>query len=1033
MKLMLLHLSDIHLKGDGDPVLGRLTGVPDAVKNLDSEVQACLIVVTGDITYSGAEEQFLSAAGGLDRLRREIARALGVEKTVHLIVLPGNHDCDFSSSLQARERLIDAMSTSIPEQPDESIVAVCTDVQNAFFGTRDLLADGLAFKGNRLYWRYSLAVGQFKVEVGCCNTAWVSQLREQQGKLFFPLDVLPKARPDADLSILLAHHTYPWLSAVNGRAIRRTVESIADVVLTGHDHDAALRMNRGADEETNVYLEGGALQEADSGESSFNVVLFDLANRRQRLTVFKWEGGLFARGKVDRDWEPYDITKARDSRVFEPSEQMRRRLDDAGIVLQHPVAGDIKLGEVFVYPDFREVRYDQKPPGKSIRGEAFPTELRTHPHVIITGPDRCGKSTYAKSLFQQLRRLGIVPLLVDGEDLESRDVDKYLERLFREQYSPTHLEQFRQLDAAQRAVIVDDYDSLKARGKSGRAVLTQLSKHAGVLVLFGSDVPVHIADLVGAGAGSLREGRFRHFAIQAFGHVRRAELTEKWLALDPRSVDDPISLSRKVVEIKRIMDISIGRNYVPSFPIFLLSILQAHEHSQPVDITASTYGYFYELLIRQSLASVASQTDFDIWLHYLANIANVMFARGHVAVDERTLRDAHGRFEEEQLIKLGFVDIVSQLVKRQVLEVRDDLYAFKYPYIRYYFIASYLRDHIAHEETRQSISRLATELHREENANILLFLAHLSKDPFIVEQILAAGERAFPDAQAVDLSSPVLPTPMEVERLIGSIALIERPAGESRTELFERLDEVEATRGSGGGAHQSDPGAAAGDEFSPIAKYLASLGAAFKTMQILGQLLKNFPGSLEGGFKLRLARACRDLGLRILGSLVGLLQANQDSVAAEMVDRLRGDDRDVGSQELLKEVQATLFGLMHLMSYAVVRRVAVAVGSPHLGEVYDRILAESPSPFMTLVRGALRLDHGRGFPVEPIVAANDELAGNALGLIALKRMVVHHFYLFEEPISTKQQVCSKLGIPFHRAVTVEPRMKLLSPSKKGGE
>jgi hypothetical protein len=43
--------------------------------------------------------------------------------------------------------------------------------------------------------------------------------------------------------------------------------------------------------------------------------------------------------------------------------------------------------------------------------------------------------------------------------------------------------------------------------------------------------------------------------------------------------------------------------------------------------------------------------------------------------------------------------------------------------------------------------------------------------------------------------------------------------------------------------------------------------AAFKTIQILGQVLKNFTGSLRGGPKRQLMEECYGLGLRVLGNI----------------------------------------------------------------------------------------------------------------------------------------------------------------------
>jgi len=54
MKVLLVHLSDLHIQGDEDPILYRAEYISSAVRNVDYELAACFIVVSGDTAYSGA-------------------------------------------------------------------------------------------------------------------------------------------------------------------------------------------------------------------------------------------------------------------------------------------------------------------------------------------------------------------------------------------------------------------------------------------------------------------------------------------------------------------------------------------------------------------------------------------------------------------------------------------------------------------------------------------------------------------------------------------------------------------------------------------------------------------------------------------------------------------------------------------------------------------------------------------------------------------------------------------------------------------
>ena len=57
MRLLLMHLSDLHITNSQDPVLNRNLQIADSVKNLDYTLDLCVVAITGDLAYSGKEDQ----------------------------------------------------------------------------------------------------------------------------------------------------------------------------------------------------------------------------------------------------------------------------------------------------------------------------------------------------------------------------------------------------------------------------------------------------------------------------------------------------------------------------------------------------------------------------------------------------------------------------------------------------------------------------------------------------------------------------------------------------------------------------------------------------------------------------------------------------------------------------------------------------------------------------------------------------------------------------------------------------------------
>jgi predicted MPP superfamily phosphohydrolase len=90
---MVLHLSDFHITSNRDIILSRFSQIADAVKNLDYSLELCVIVVTGDLSYAGKEEQCAVAWEFLKQLRDELTGKLTARDSnnavpVHFVAVP---------------------------------------------------------------------------------------------------------------------------------------------------------------------------------------------------------------------------------------------------------------------------------------------------------------------------------------------------------------------------------------------------------------------------------------------------------------------------------------------------------------------------------------------------------------------------------------------------------------------------------------------------------------------------------------------------------------------------------------------------------------------------------------------------------------------------------------------------------------------------------------------------------------------------------------------------------------------------------
>ena len=234
--------------------------------------------------------------------------------------------------------------------------------------------------------------------------------------------------------------------------------------------------------------------------------------------------------------------------------------------------------------------------------------------------------------------------------------------------------------------------------------------------------------------------------------------------------------------------------------------------------------------------------DIDTQYGYLSELAYILFSGRVLSLDYSQLNVWHMEYCQKYKLLIDQKRILDYLCAVEILQESQVGVSFRYPYMYYYFVARYFRDHITEDEIRKHIQHLSERLHHTESANIIIFLCYLSKDPFILSMLLDASKKLFTsyhecdlihDTKSISNSIPDLPR----------IVLEEKDIEENRKKILLEQDEID-------GNQDDSPETKIGEEKADKdLQEILQVNVAFKTIQILGQLLRNFPGSLKRGSK----------------------------------------------------------------------------------------------------------------------------------------------------------------------------------------
>lgn len=1019
MRLLILHISDLHVKTAADWVISRASRIADAVRDVDYEVDLCVLTITGDITYSGLSEQYAAAEHWLKELARSLAKALPGGVPVKIAMIPGNHDCDLQRASAGRAVLIDGMLKDGRIALDHSIQSTCVQPQAAFFEFRDSFGDDGLNAIGPLYYEYRFPSPKSDRRAGvlvrCCNTAWVSQNPEVQGKMFFPESLIP-SRTDSkshdDVVVTILHHPYNWLESVNARAVRRAIQNVSDLVLTGHEHAAGIRQQQDEAGGKALYIEGLTLYElGPSGPvSEFYAVIVDTDKLERRVLSFEWKGNRYEEQKGPAaSWATFESNPLKEGHLFPLSESMRTRLSDPGISLAHPTRGPLTLDDIFVYPDLTEIRYEPtNREHRVVRGEELLAVARESGRMLVTGTDEAGKTTLAKRLFVDCLEDGCVPLLLSGRSARLRGDQRdrrELARIFEDQYDADGKE-YLDTSPEKRVILFDDFTALESGERPSSEVLEYLCHFADLVVIFAHDVAQQVLEI--AGLTPIASGRipFSHYRILPVSHIRREEMINLYVSL---ATDGDIERDEHLrADMRRILSVALGKYYAPPVPVSVISILQARAFNDQLNLSQSTYGYFYELLIKRALLSNTSQQELDVRLGYLTDLAFAVYKAGTNPWTEDWMMNFHREFVKERKLAIGYRDALDTLLESNILSTARDGFTFKYRYIYYYFVSRALAARLTSAEGQAEIRALTQRLDEPDPANILLFLTHHSKDAAIIDPMLARAEALFQDVPRADLSRDSVDMPA-IDDAIHGVVYVDTPVAESRQQFLKRLDDEENSSAetiTNGRDSERDI------EVGHALGFVSKIYVSFRTMQILGQLLKNFPGTLSGDQKDRITRAVYGVALRTLGAVQQLFRTNPDEHAEFLVSTFRREHPDLSADDLVDAVRATVYWQLYQTAFGVTQRTAGDVGSNLLDPVFNDIEKDDPVPAIRLISSAIRLDRAGSFPEDRVRELAGEFKTNPLALRVLRGLVITHFHLFEVDREIKQRTCKLLNIEY---------------------
>lgn len=995
MTFAILHLSDIHISLENDPILKRSKKVAATIFPRLPELDAIYILVSGDIAQSGQKNEYELARLFLDQVADEIRFQKPLE--IKFLIAPGNHDCNFSGDQESRGAVISAAVKKGVNLP-ESFIATGVSVQKEFheFKKSYEKENELTFE-DPLWTTHRFSHAEKIILVDILNASWMSSMHEQQGGLLFPYERYENfSSNEVDLRIGVFHHPFSWYSQSNVHKFKTFMHGLEDFIFTGHEHSTSGASTDDFHNGECVYIAGAALQQRKGNDSAFNIIVVNLAEKKFIYETYSWADGIYSREEKSSTWQEYRKLPKRRAGLLALSLAWAKEISDPGATLKHPSGKELELEDIYVFPDLDtrdqvEVRRGHTPVKLNSKILLSLSELKKD--VILEGDENSGKTRLLYRLYAHYHSLGKLPIFIRASTLKSStpvEISKILTAAIIAQYGVNQKTIFEQTGKQEKVLLLDDLDGSLLNREAKKELLDILRQSFDrVIITVGENyelAEIFESDQIG------NSEIFSQYKLSPLGHERRAELIRKWNSI---GTDQTLSLNDLLAscdEAERLIEAARLQHVASTVPIFVLSLLQATTSGASKEILKSSFAHYYYFLVVSAFDKAGVRPN-DLEQYIAACTHLSWFIKGYgddQKITETQFNEFIGQYSAEWTETDG-PELLRTLIASRLLEADGDSLYFTYPYAYYYFLGRYTSI-IRTPEVENYLRYCMRNLYVRECANTLLFLAHHTSNSDVLDHLVAALDEHFVDHVPVTLSKADVAT---VAGLIAYAPAIKYKA--QKPEAYRKAHAQKRDEEDRGGDELSDKPNGE-NEPRDIFQEVVSL---HKSIEIAGALLTHQFPNYSRVKKEAAIRAIFDSSLRAIRMFFSHFEKDKEELIDALSFKMRSGNKEMTAEQAESATRTAIGLLLRFLSTMFLMKAGAHVGSKDISSNVNSVIGIGPTSAYQLIRLSQELQKPVRLPRLTINRLKKEEGDNVCVMGVLQLLVLQRMYMYETDYDDK--------------------------------
>ena len=989
MKIGILHLTDIHFSEKTD-LSKKINSFARAIINDFVGTNRIYIVLSGDVAYSGKTIEYEIAWRFLSVVKQLVTAELKECDIKHIIV-PGNHDCNFVQETHLRKNTVKGINyESIGD--DSSVIDQCLTIQKEFWTFYNKYNET---PKDKLYYRIMDTIGGKCIVFHCINTAWVSQLNEVPGSLFFPCKKVKLTNSlKGDINFGVWHHPSNWFNPntiENNKAEYEIfIENLSSTHFFGHEHINTSHVKENADTEKKINLFSGEVFNDDkkNGKSGFQAFLIDLDSELGTRKVYSWQNDHY----ITNTSKEFILYKE-EGKILTIKKEYLDSLVEIKIPLIIESKKDLKLTDIFVYQDLESTLKDNNKLENYFNSyKLFDNEYK---FCILEGENQVGKTSLLSMLYIKFYERGFYPIFLKGKDIEDVNIEKYIKRAFKIQYSNQNdFDKYLQLPKSKKVILIDDFHDNGFKSQVSKKIFEELSqKYDKAFIIYDS-----ANSLLASQKSDLKE--IKTYTIKSLGYKKRNELIERYLSIKNNQLTyTENGLFDDVKELFDSVQTVLGDKLMPPYPIYILSIIQALQYKPLKNETS--FGYCYQTLIHYSLHNAGVDNDqLDSYFNFLTVLAYDFLENGIDVKSNIDMANFYVKYSSK-FISNSYEIILCNLKKSKLIKSDDLGISFCYSYILYYLSAKKISEILHTVQGKKILEKLFNNLHDEKNANVLVFVTHHSKDISFIESslfsLMTALEKTRPitleknDPYYKDISS-------FVQEIKNDVLEAHRNQKNERERILHQNDERLRINEQ---KNDNDQNSIEEEEVTHIMMPIIN---SFRAIEIVGQIIKNRRGSLE-------INHLKDMIYELYTTAFRTINYYNDTLNTMKKDITNVISEKVDEGDTKREIEDRISGFIQYISFrmclGVFNKLTDAAGNKDLKQLYKEVSEKINSPAAQIVTFGINLSYSK-LDLKQLSTLVDELKDNIVALRLLKARVRGYVYNQNIDYAIKQKIASML-------------------------